>query len=80
MNNTTTLQPMLTCPAFAALVGLHPRTVTVKCRRGEIPAIKVGESWRIPRWYVEAILRGEASPTRPVEHTELDDGEDLAQT
>jgi excisionase family DNA binding protein len=57
---TTPLEPMLGSVEVARLFGLHPRTVMVKCRKGEIPAVKIGANrWRIPRSYVEAVLRGE---------------------
>ena len=66
MDTLPALKPMLTANEVAALLRLHIVVVRNKCRSGEIPAIKVGANpnsasthWRIPRDYVESILRAE---------------------
>jgi excisionase family DNA binding protein len=38
----------------AAQLKIHPKTVEAYCRRGRIPATKIGRVWRIP----EESLRG----------------------
>lgn len=41
-------QPTISVPEAGALLGLRPRTAYDARRRGEIPAIRVGRSWRVP--------------------------------
>jgi excisionase family DNA binding protein len=41
--------PTVTVDEYAALTGMHPRTVRRYCGSGRIPARKVGKSWRITR-------------------------------
>lgn len=60
MPSTLSLPPLLEVDELAALLRLHPVTVRLKLRRGDIPGIKLGGGWRIPRSYVDSILGGEA--------------------
>ncbi|MEB4210975.1 helix-turn-helix domain-containing protein [Mycobacterium sp. 94-17] len=51
--------PLLEVDELAKLLRLHPVTIRVKLRRGEIPGVKISANrWRIPRSYVESILGG----------------------
>lgn len=52
---------VLTVEEAAALLKLNPETVYRKARRGEIPAVKVGRSWRFPKEPLEEWLREEAN-------------------
>lgn len=38
----------LTVPEFAKLMGMHEQTVRDMCRKGDIPARKLGSVWKIP--------------------------------
>ena len=40
----------------AALLGLHPKTVARMARKSEVPARRVGRSWRFKRSDVIALL------------------------
>lgn len=41
-------RPTITVPEAGALLGLAPRTSYDARKRGEIPAIRVGRSWKVP--------------------------------
>ncbi|MFE6965667.1 helix-turn-helix domain-containing protein [Agromyces sp. NPDC057679] len=41
----------------ASILGLHPQTVYLHARSGEIPGFRVGRAWRFYRSEVEAHLR-----------------------
>jgi excisionase family DNA binding protein len=43
-----TLPALMDTGEFAELVGYGRAYVSVMCRRGKIPATKVGREWRIP--------------------------------
>jgi excisionase family DNA binding protein len=43
------LAPLLTHLTLAPLLGVTPRTVAEMCRRGEIPAAKLGRVWVVTR-------------------------------
>lgn len=61
MTSAINLPPLLTVGEVAELLRLHRVVVRGKLRHGDIPGVKVGaNSWRIPRSYIEAILRGES--------------------
>ena len=45
----------------AALLRVHPRTITRMIARGQLEATKVARSWRIRRSDVEAMLPGGAA-------------------
>jgi len=52
---------VLTVEEAAALLKLNPETIYRKARKGEIPAVKVGRSWRFPKEPLEEWLREEAN-------------------
>lgn len=52
---------VLTVEEAAVLLKLNPETVYRKARKGEIPAVKVGRSWRFPKEPLEEWLREEAN-------------------
>jgi hypothetical protein len=61
---TTAIQPMISTGEYARLFGLHQKVVQLKCARGEIPAVKIAANrWRIPRDYVDSMLRCEQPHT-----------------
>jgi excisionase family DNA binding protein len=43
---TSTIEPLLTSEAVAAILGLHPKVVERKAKQGQIPGFKVGKFWR----------------------------------
>lgn len=48
--------PLLTSAEVAQILRVSPLTVTDMCRTAEIPATKVGKSWRISRADLDAYL------------------------
>jgi excisionase family DNA binding protein len=51
----TTIEPLITSEQVADILGIHPKVVERKAKRGEIPAFKVGKFWRyraseLDRW------------------------------
>lgn len=44
--------------AGAALLGIHPRTLTKRAAAGEIPASRLGKLWRFRRSDLERLLVG----------------------
>ena len=48
----------LTIPEAAELLGVHPETVARQLRAGQLPGVKVGTVWRIPRRALVNFLEG----------------------
>jgi excisionase family DNA binding protein len=46
----------------AGLLKLHVNTVYAACRRGEIPTVKIGKRWLIPKLALDQML-ARAAPT-----------------
>lgn len=46
----------LTIPEVAAVLRVSPVTVWRWCHQGELPAVRLGRTWRIPRAALEARL------------------------
>lgn len=46
------------------LMGIHPKTVILRIKAGEIPGEKIGNRWYIHKPWFEAWQRGEAAATR----------------
>jgi excisionase family DNA binding protein len=44
---------MLTPQEAAALFDVHERTIRNWCESGELPALRLGRQWRIPRPWLE---------------------------
>ncbi|GJF04988.1 helix-turn-helix domain-containing protein [Pseudonocardia sp. D17] len=53
--------PLLTVPEVAALLRVSRMTVYRQINSGELPCVKVGRSFRVPRQVVRDIL-GDACP------------------
>lgn len=49
----------LTVEEAAVELQVHPETVRRKLVLGELPGVKVGTTWRIPRARLERFLEGE---------------------
>jgi excisionase family DNA binding protein len=67
----STIKPKVyTVPEFACLFAVSPRVVRELIRKGDIPALKIGRSYRIPRKvadeYIARVLpRTLRSPSKP---------------
>jgi excisionase family DNA binding protein len=63
----TCLRPKVyTVAEFACLFAVSPRLVRNLIRKGEIPALRLGRSYRIPRKAADAYLaRAMPPPSRP---------------
>ena len=60
----TRLRPKVyTVAELACLFAVSPRLVRDLIRKGEIPALRLGRSYRIPRKAIDAYLARAASPT-----------------
>lgn len=53
--------PLLTVPEVVAILRVSPMTVYRQCHSGELPCVKVGRSFRIPRQAMRDLL-GDACP------------------
>jgi excisionase family DNA binding protein len=51
------LPPVLTLEQTAEVLQIGVTTARGFCREGQLPAIKVGRSWRIPKSHLESLLR-----------------------
>lgn len=49
----------------AALLACEPSTVEEAARKGELPAVKFGRSWRFPRSALLAVLHEKAMANKP---------------
>ncbi|MBR4544300.1 MAG: helix-turn-helix domain-containing protein [Lachnospiraceae bacterium] len=38
---------LIDCKLAAAILGVSPETVRLACVKGELPAFKIGDTWRI---------------------------------
>ena len=47
VNDLGNLPALMTSKEYAAITGLSLVTIAVKCKRGQIPAVKCGHEWRI---------------------------------
>ncbi|MBQ3339767.1 MAG: helix-turn-helix domain-containing protein [Atopobiaceae bacterium] len=47
----------MTATQAAAMLGVPYSTVTQMCRQGNIPAVKIGRQWRIPREVLRRICK-----------------------
>jgi len=55
----------------AAFLRLHPKTIERACRRGELPATRVGRAWRISREELLRMLLGAFGRSSPALRPEL---------
>ena len=62
---TVTERQTFTVEEVRAVLGLGRNAVYEAVRRGEIPAIRIGGRWLVPRASLERLLRGQ-STVRPV--------------
>jgi excisionase family DNA binding protein len=47
---------IMTADEVAAYLRIHPRTVTDRARRGEIPGRRIGNLWRFSRKAITALI------------------------
>ena len=48
--------PLLTIDEVAEYLKIKPSTVRAMCRRGELPAIKVGRIWRVNQYQLNEMI------------------------
>jgi excisionase family DNA binding protein len=63
------MDEVLTVREVAGLFRIHPTTVSRMCKRGELPAFRVGSDWRFTRGSIEEWL---ASRTQKPENCFLE--------
>jgi excisionase family DNA binding protein len=56
---------LLTVMEVAKILRLHPNTIYRLMKRGEIPAFKIGQSWRISGAAVDAWMTGDHTTAPP---------------
>jgi excisionase family DNA binding protein len=61
----------ITVAEAAAQLGVSLPSVYAAMKRGDLPAVRVGARWLVPKAPFEALLRGGAAP-RPAEPTRPD--------
>jgi excisionase family DNA binding protein len=52
-------EPLVDADEIAELLRLHPKTVRLKARQGEIPAHRIGKFWRFRKSEIDCWLRSE---------------------
>jgi excisionase family DNA binding protein len=57
-------EPLVDADEIAELLRLHPKTVRLKARRGEIPAYRIGKFWRFRKSEIDRSLRSEVNCSR----------------
>lgn len=50
---------MLSPSNVSEVIGCHPSHVRALCQSGELPAVRIGDRWRIPAAKLAAMLEGE---------------------
>jgi excisionase family DNA binding protein len=56
------LPPFVTADEIAKLLRLNIKTIRAALKRREIPAVRVGQQWRISRQIVITLLEGKSVP------------------
>jgi len=59
-------QEYYTTTEFAQMFRISDRTVRLMIRRGQLPAVKIGKQWRIPREAVDSLISSIHSKTEEV--------------
>jgi excisionase family DNA binding protein len=54
-------QPLWTVDEVAAYLRIKPTTVRAMCRRGDLPAIKVGKAWRFDKFQLDEQIQHETT-------------------
>lgn len=52
-------QDLITTERLAAILGVHVNTARALCRSGEVPAVRIGNRWYVPRARLVAFVEGE---------------------
>jgi excisionase family DNA binding protein len=65
----TEFEPLLNDGEAAGLLGIHPKTLQRLARVGEIPAHRIGRSWRyraseLNTWLTAGVVQSTRQPTR----------------
>jgi excisionase family DNA binding protein len=65
----TEFEPLLNDGEAAGLLGIHPKTLQRLARVGEIPAHRIGRSWRyraseLNTWLMAGVVQSTRQPTR----------------
>ena len=65
----TEFEPLLNDGEAAGLLGIHPKTLQRLARVGEIPAHRIGRSWRyraseLNTWLIADVVQSTRQPTR----------------
>jgi excisionase family DNA binding protein len=55
---------LLTVKEAAALLKATPNTVTIWCRAGQLPAMKIGRQWRISKGELERMVSRPLCPEK----------------
>ena len=50
------------------LLGVHPETLRKRAEKGEIPHLRIGDRWLIPRQWITDVANGNAAAWQPNEH------------
>lgn len=69
---------VLTIAEAAELLRVHPQTVYRQVRAGKLPALKVGDSWRISRVVIMRLLEGDKKAVNDDTITDKDTHGNLA--
>lgn len=52
---------LLGVPEVAKITGLDQKSIRIAVEEKQIPALRIGRVWRIPRWWVAEQLNGPRS-------------------
>lgn len=61
MNNPE--KALLGVPEVARITGLDAKSIRKAVESQQIPALRIGRVWRVPRWWVDEQLHGSGAAT-----------------
>lgn len=61
MNSAPRKAALVGVPEASELTGIHSESLRKMVDAGQVPGMKVGRCYRIPRWWIDAQLNGPSS-------------------
>lgn len=52
-------EELISTERLAGILGVHLNTARALCRNGEVPAVRIGNRWYVPRARLVAFVEGE---------------------
>jgi len=68
MHRSPTNPALLSLDEAGRLMSVHPETLRKRAEKGEIPHVRVGDRWLIPRQWLVDVANGNAAAWQPNDH------------